>query len=132
MSIEEIRTYALSLPYTVETMPFDDTTLVYKVGGKWFAVADLDQNDKVVVKCDPDIAVELRDLHEEITEAWHFNKRHWNDLNVEMLPDDIVRRELRHSYFTVIRKNVHPKALREEVLSIAFESGLQDDAVLPE
>ena len=41
MSIEDIRAYCLSLPYAEETMPFDDTTIVYKVGGKWFAVTDV-------------------------------------------------------------------------------------------
>ena len=117
MSIEEIRTYALSLPYTVETMPFDDTTLVYKVGGKWFAVADLDQNDKVVVKCDPDIAIELRDLHEEITEAWHFNKRHWNAIRLTGdLAESFIYEQIYNSYMLVIQKNVTPKALREEIL----------------
>lgn len=118
MSIEEIRTYALSLPYTVETMPFDDTTLVYKVGGKWFAVADLDQNDKVVVKCDPDIAIELRDLHEEITEAWHFNKRHWNAIRLTGdLAKSFIYEQIYNSYMLVIQKNVTPKALREEILA---------------
>lgn len=118
MSIEEIRTYALSLPYTVETMPFDDTTLVYKVGGKWFAVADLDQNDKVVVKCDPDIAIELRDLHEEITEAWHFNKRHWNAIRLTGdLAESFIYEQIYNSYMLVIQKNVTPKALREEILA---------------
>lgn len=118
MSIEEIRTYALSLPYTVETMPFDDTTLVYKVGGKWFAVADLNQNDKVVVKCDPDIAIELRDLHEEITEAWHFNKRHWNAIRLTGdLAESFIYEQIYNSYMLVIQKNVTPKALREEILA---------------
>lgn len=118
MSIEEIRTYALSLPYTVETMPFDDTTLVYKVGGKWFAVADLDQNDKVVVKCDPDIAIELRDLHEEITEAWHFNKRHWNAIRLTGdLAESFIYEQIYNSYMLVIQKNVTPKTLREEILA---------------
>lgn len=118
MSIEEIRTYALSLPYTVETMPFDDTTLVYKVGGKWFAVTDLDQNDKVVVKCDPDIAIELRDLHEEITEAWHFNKRHWNAIRLTGdLAESFIYEQIYNSYMLVIQKNVTPKALREEILA---------------
>ena len=120
MSIEKIRNYCLSLPYTAETMPFDDTTIVYKVGGKWFAVADLEASDKVVVKCDPDIAIELRDRHEEVTPAWHFNKRHWNAISlVGDLTEGFIYEQIRNSYMLVIHKNVTPRALRLEILEAA-------------
>ena len=122
MSIEEIRNYCLSLPYVEETMPFDDTTIVYKVGGKWFAVTDLEQNDKVVVKCDPDLAIELRDRHEEITAAWHFNKRHWNAISLRGdLAASFIREQIYNSYMLVIAKNVTPRALRLEILAAAEE-----------
>ena len=99
MSIEEIRNYCLSLPYAAETMPFDDTTLVYKVGGKWFAVADIIDHNKVVVKCDPDLAIELRDIHEEVTAAWHFNKRHWNSISlIGDLADSFIYEQIYNSY----------------------------------
>lgn len=122
MSIEEIRNYCLSLPYVEETMPFDETTIVYKVGGKWFAVTDLEQNDKVVVKCDPDLAIELRDRHEEITAAWHFNKRHWNAISLRGdLAASFIREQIYNSYMLVIAKNVTPRALRIEILVAAEE-----------
>ena len=132
MDLMDCRDYMLAFPLVEECQPFDEDIVVYKICGKWFATMIFSRPEFIAVKCNPDRAILLRDEYSAITPAWHFNKRHWNDLNVEMLPDEVVRRELRHSYFTVIRKNVHPKALREEVLSIAFESGLQDDAVLPE
>jgi predicted DNA-binding protein (MmcQ/YjbR family) len=119
MSIEEIRNYCLTLPYAAETMPFDDTTLVYKVGGKWFAVVDIIDHDKVVVKCDPDLAIELRDRHEEVTTAWHFNKRHWSDVRVDGdLPEKFVKQLIFNSYIYTIHHNVTPKARREELLKI--------------
>lgn len=122
MSIEEIRNYCLSLPYVAETMPFDDTTIVYKVGGKWFAVTDLEQNNKVVVKCDPDLAIELRDKHEEITEAWHFNKRHWNAISLcGDLAESFIYEQIHNSYMLVISKNVTPCALRNEIMSAIQE-----------
>lgn len=122
MSIEDIRTYCLGLPYTEETMPFDDTTIVYKVGGKWFAVADLEDNNKVVIKCDPDLAIELRDLHEEITPAWHFNKRHWNAISLNGdLANSFIYEQIHNSYMLVIAKNVTPRALRLEILAAAKE-----------
>lgn len=118
MSIEEIRNYCLSLPYVEETMPFDDTTIVYKVGGKWFAVTDLEENNKVVVKCDPDLAIELRDRHEEITPAWHFNKRHWNAVRLDGdLTPQFIYEQIKNSYMLVVQKNVTPRALRIEILA---------------
>ncbi|MBQ8493691.1 MAG: MmcQ/YjbR family DNA-binding protein [Alistipes sp.] len=121
MSIEEIRDYALSLPNTEECRPFDDDTLVYKIGGKWFAVVDLIDNDKVVVKCDPDVAIELRDLHEEVTEAWHFNKRHWNAIRLNGdIGNSFIFRQVYNSYMLVIEKSVTPKTLRVELLDAAL------------
>ena len=118
MSIEDIRNYCLGLPYVAETLPFDDYTIVYKVGGKWFAVIDLMHSDRVVVKCDPDLAIELRDMHDEVTEAWHFNKRHWNSIRLtsDLLPSFIFE-QIYNSYILVIRKNVTPRALRNEILT---------------
>ena len=122
MSIEDIRNYCLSLPYVEETMPFDDTTIVYKVGGKWFAVTDLEENNKVVVKCDPDLAIELRDRHEEVTAAWHFNKRHWNAISlVGDLAESFIFEQIYNSYMLVIKKNVTPRALRNEILEATKE-----------
>lgn len=126
MSIEEIRNYCLTLPYVVETMPFDDTTLVYKVGGKWFAVADIIDHNKVVVKCDPDLAIELRDRHEEVTTAWHFNKRHWNSISlIGDLTDSFIYKQIYNSYILVINKNVTPRALRQEILEAVKEHEAQ-------
>ncbi|MBE6215617.1 MAG: MmcQ/YjbR family DNA-binding protein [Bacteroidales bacterium] len=132
MDLMDCREYILTFPLVEECQPFDEEIVVYKICGRWFATMIFSRPEYVAVKCNPDRAILLRDEYSAITPAWHFNKRHWNDLNVEMLPDEVVKRELRHSYFTVIQKNVTPKALREEVLSLASEHGLEDDAVLPE
>lgn len=129
MDIYDIREYVLSLPFTEETTPFDETTLVYKVGGKMFAVTDMDHIWGVVVKCDPETAIALRDEHPEITGAWHFNKRHWNDIKLDGdLPRDFILEQIRNSYMLVIKHNVTPKALREEILaSVAQMDGLHCD-----
>jgi predicted DNA-binding protein (MmcQ/YjbR family) len=128
----DVRDFILSLPNVEEVEPFgEDEAVVYKVGGKWFAVYIYSRPDIFAVKCHPDRAILLRDEFSAITPAWHFNKRHWNDLMVDFLPSDIVRREICHSYLTVIRRNISPKALREEYLSLALAAGIQD-AELPE
>ncbi len=123
----EIRDFLLSLPNAEETSPFDtDEAAIYKIGGKWFAAYIFERPEYFAVKCNPDRAILLRDEFSGITPAWHFNKRHWNDLRFESLPDEVVRREIRHSYLTVIRKGVSPKALREELLAAAMASDIED------
>lgn len=125
MDIYDIREYVLSLPFTEETTPFDETTLVYKVGGKMFAVTDMDHIWGVVVKCDPETAIALRDEHPEITGAWHFNKRHWNDIKLDGdLSRDFILEQIRNSYMLVIKHNVTPKALREEILASVAQSSV--------
>lgn len=123
----DVREYIMSLPGAEETDPFDEGEIaVYKIAGRWFACISFDRSGIFAVKCDPGRAVMLRDLYPAITPAWHFNKKYWNDLDVKILPDEIVKREIRHSYLTVIRKNVTPKALREELLRMAASAGIED------
>ena len=127
MDIIDLREYLLSLPLVEECQPFGDDVVVYKVGGRMFACCVLEHAERIAVKCNPDRAIVLRDEYlSAITPAWHFNKKHWNDLYFEQLPSDIVKREIRHSYLTVIRENVTPKALRNELLAIVQEAGIED------
>ena len=125
MDIMEFREYCLSLPEVEECTPFDEFTLVYKVSGRMFACAFMERADHFVVKCDPDWAIELRDAHSEITPAWHFNKRHWNDVSFTGdLSEQMLRRLICHSYMLVIAKNVTPRAERVRLQKIALDSGL--------
>ena len=118
MDIIEFREFCLSLPHAEESTPFDETTLVFKVGGKIFAAADMERFDAFVVKCDPDEAVALRDAHAEITEARHWNKRHWNGVSVcGDLPEEFLRSQIMQSYMLVVRGSVTPKPLREQILA---------------
>lgn len=105
MNIESVRDYCLSLPMATEDFPFDETTLVFRVLGKIFAMVDLDDTEWFVLKCDHDYALELRDCHTEIAPAYHMNKKHWNQLNLfGMLPDELVQSLIRHSYNLVVSK----------------------------
>ena len=74
MNIEEIREYCISKPAVTEGFPFNDTALVFKVAGKMFALLDLSEDRGISLKCDPELAIELREQHPEVTPAWHFNK----------------------------------------------------------
>lgn len=128
MDILEVREYLLSLPNVWEGMPFGDDVLVYKVGERMFAALWLGAGAHLVLKCEPRKAQMLRDRYDAITPAWHFNKKHWNDLDTEELADEQVRGLVRHSYLIVIEQNVTPKALRLELLAQADSEGIVDDS----
>ena len=116
MHLDELRAYCLAKPATEETLPFGPDTLVFKAGGKMFALTGLDEADlRVNLKCDPDRAVELRDRHPEIRPGWHMNKKHWNTVYLEEgdLSDELVRELIDHSYALVIGSLTKKK--REEL-----------------
>ena len=116
MNIETIREYCLSLPATTEDFPFDETTLVFRVSGKIFAMIDLENTEWFVLKCDPEYAIELREEHQEITGAWHMNKKHWNQLNLfGSLSDKQILTLIDHSYDLVFKKLTRKR--REEILA---------------
>ena len=118
MDIFAFREYVLSLPNVEECMPFDDVTLVYKIGGRMFACAHLEHFSRVVVHHSVERGEELRDNYAEILPAWHFNKRYWSSVSVEGdIPDGFIRELILESYIFTIRHNVTPKALRERLLS---------------
>ena len=113
MDIESIREYCLSLPKVTEDFPFDDTTLVFRIGGKIFAMMDLEDASKLTLKSDPNQALILRDKYSEISGAWHMNKKYWNQLNLYgQLSDTLVKQLIRHSYSEVVKK--FPKKRQQE------------------
>lgn len=113
MDVIEFRDYCLSLPHTEESTPFDETTLVYKVGGKMYALADMEQFDCINVKCDPEEAEALRaEYPGDIAPGRHMNKRHWNSLQTAGgLSDSFLRSQILCSYRLVARSL--PRAVRE-------------------
>jgi len=104
MNIEEIREYCLRNPDVTEGFPFNDTALVFKVAGKMFALLDLSEESRgITLKCDPELAIELREQYREVTPAWHFNKKHWNTVQLDgSIPDKEVFSWIDHSYNLVI------------------------------
>ena len=127
MDVLTFRDYCLSLPLTEESTPFDETTLVYKIGGKMYACADMVDFRVVAVKCEPDEALRLRELYAEVGPARHFNKQHWNGLRTDGdLPDAFLREQIRNSYRLVLRQNVTPKALRDEISAYVEQLGLPE------
>lgn len=111
MDIEAIREYCLSLPCATEDMRFGKAYLCFAVFNKIFACYGFERDNYFVVKCDPDYAIDLRDRYPEITPAWHWNKKYWNQLDLRgSLPDEKIESLIRHSYAQVVAKL--PKRLK--------------------
>ena len=111
MDLEQFRECCLSKPGATEGTPFGPDVLVFKVGGKMFALAALDEVPPTAnLKCDPDLALDLRDRYEQVTPGYHMNKRHWNTVEIESgIPDVELRKMIDHSYQLVIEGLPKPK-----------------------
>ena len=105
MNIESIRDYCKSLPLVTEDMGLGEDYLLFRVCGKIFACYGFVRDDYFVLKADPDYCVELRDRYIEISPAWHWNKKYWNQISLRgALNDDFIKSLIRHSYAEVVRK----------------------------
>ena len=80
-----------------ECFPFDDTTLVFKVGGKIFAFIDL-YDSAINLKCDPEKAISLREQYSSVQSGYHMNKTHWNTIHLYLVSDPLIREWTDHSY----------------------------------
>ncbi|HEX7516289.1 MAG TPA: MmcQ/YjbR family DNA-binding protein [Chthoniobacterales bacterium] len=104
MNIESFREYCLKKPAAIETTPFGPDNIVFKVEGKMFALAALDEVPPAVnLKCDPDLALELRDRYEQVRPGYHMNKKHWNTVELDgVIPQAEIKKMIDHSYELVV------------------------------
>jgi predicted DNA-binding protein (MmcQ/YjbR family) len=100
MNIEKFRDFCLSLKGVEESLPFDETTLVFKVMGKIFTICSIDNFTGFAAKCDPERAIELRENYPHgILPGYHLNKKHWNTIKIDENVSDALMEELiLHSY----------------------------------
>ena len=105
MNIEILREYCISKKGVTESFPFGDDTLVIKAGSKIFALVNLDGDLSINLKCDPALAIDLRERYASVTPGYHMNKKHWNTV---LLDNTISYKEvfswIDHSYELVSRK----------------------------
>ncbi|MEA3448447.1 MAG: MmcQ/YjbR family DNA-binding protein [Bacteroidota bacterium] len=103
-----------------EDIPFNQSTLVFKLMGKMFALIDLEKSFSITLKCDPENAVVLRETYEAVKPAYHMDKKHWNDILINgSIQDECLIKLIDHSYDLV-----KDKLTRKERTCI--ESGQQD------
>ena len=115
MNVEEIREYCISKPGVTEGFPFDDTTLVFKVGGKMFALLSLEDDLSMNLKCDPELAISLREQYPGIIPGYHMNKTHWNTVFTNGVSDKLLMELIDGSFMLIY--NTLPEKKRREIES---------------
>ena len=118
MNLETFYEYCLSKKGVTEHFPFDQDTLVFKVGGKMFALSSLKQwelnQPSVNLKCNPERALELRAEYDAIQPGYHMSKIHWNTITINSEISDLFLKEMiNHSYDLVF--NSLTKKMQNEI-----------------
>jgi predicted DNA-binding protein (MmcQ/YjbR family) len=100
MNVEDIREYCMNKKGVKESLPFDESTLVFKVGGKMFLLLDINSNPpEFNVKCEPGKAIELREKYDFIVPGYHMNKTHWNTVSCAPAASrKLILGQIDHSY----------------------------------
>ncbi|MFC2130446.1 MmcQ/YjbR family DNA-binding protein [Bacteroidota bacterium] len=116
MDLKLFREYCLSQKGASEDFPFDETTLVFRVGSKIFALTDTENIPySFNLKCEPERAVELREIHSCIIPGWHMNKKHWNTVEPDgSLSLGLIKGLIDHSYELVFKSL--KKSEKEDIL----------------
>ena len=105
MNVESLREYCISKKSVTESFPFDYETLVFKVSGKIFALVSLEGDLSINLKCDPVLALELRERYSAVTPGYHMNKKHWNTVVLDgSIADKEILSWIDHSYELVVNK----------------------------
>lgn len=115
MNLEELREYCIARPGVTESFPFDTVTLVFKVGGKMFALVDTEgRPTTLALKCDPERAVQLREEYTAVVPGFHMNKSHWNTITIDgSIRSSLLQEWIDHSY-ELVRRSL-PKAVQNEL-----------------
>ena len=115
MEVESLKNHLLEMDGVTEEIPFGPQALVYKVMGKMFALLAWDETPmRISLKCDPERAIELRSVFEGVRGAYHFNKRHWNMVDLDgSVPIPEVLAMIEDSYDLVVKGL--PKVKRDKL-----------------
>ena len=105
MRVDVFREYCLKKAGVTEDSPFGPEHAVFKVGGKMFALLAFEEIPPTAnLKCDPDVALELRDRYEEVQPGYHMNKKHWNTVQIDgAIPSQELTKMIDHSYQLVVK-----------------------------
>jgi predicted DNA-binding protein (MmcQ/YjbR family) len=103
MDIESYRDFCITLPQVTESFPFNETILVFKVGEKIFALSDVENFTSINVKCEPELAISLREEYPAVQPGYHMNKQHWNTIVLDgSVSDQMIYNWIKHSYDLIV------------------------------
>jgi len=103
MNIEQYRNYCIAKKGVTESFPFDETTLVFKVMNKMFALAGIENFTFINLKCNPERAIDLREKFEGVTGAYHMSKVHWNSVStLGDISDKLIYQWIDDSYDLIV------------------------------
>ena len=119
MNKKKVRSYCLTLPQTKEDYPFGPDVHVFKIKNKLFALMTTREGvERVNLKCDPEEAIILREIFEDVIPGYHMNKAHWITVILSgSIPDGEIKRMIDRSYCLVVKKL---KKLDRESLEIKY------------
>ena len=119
MNIQQLYEFCLSKKGVTEHFPFDNDTLVFKVGGKMFCLTSLTEwekdNASLNLKCNPEKAEELRAEYEAINPGWHMSKTHWNTVHFKKDVSDKMMCQLINDSYDLVFKSL-TKKIQAEIL----------------
>ena len=118
MNIQQLYEYCLSKKGVTEHFPFDEDTLVFKVGGKMFCLTSLKKweegDHSINLKCDPEKAIELRERFDAVKPGYHMSKTHWNTVACNSdVSNKMLCELINHSYDLVFYSL--PKKVQSEI-----------------
>jgi len=117
MNIEELRAYCLSKKAVSEAFPFDEKTLVFKVLDKMFLLTNITGELQMNVKCEPEKAIELREMYSAVLPGYHMNKKYWNTVVIDgSISDNQLKEWIDDSYDEVVKKM--SKKTQNELLNL--------------
>jgi predicted DNA-binding protein (MmcQ/YjbR family) len=117
MNIQQLYEFCLAKKGVSEHFPFDEDTLVFKVGGKMFCLTSLKEWEKETpslnLKCDPERAEELRAEYYAINPGYHMSKIHWNTIDFNCDVSDKMMAELINHSYELVFKSLTKKSQNE-------------------
>ena len=132
MTAEGVRKYCLKKKGKItEGFPFGEDALVFKVNGKMFLLLMVDERPlSMNLKCDPELAVDLRERYESVRPGYHMNKTHWNTVSLDgSIPPAEVRKMIDHSYELVVR-GIGKAAAKKLLGAIRVRHGLKHEILI--
>ena len=101
----DVHAFCVALPGAVLTFPFSEETAVYKVGGKIFALTQVDRAASINLKAEPPDVTGLVETYDAVTRGYHMNKKHWITVQLDgSLPEGLLEELIEDSYDLIVDK----------------------------